>query len=258
MDKGNKKAVIIALAGKGGVGKTSIAASMVRILTEEYPKAKILAIDADPAVGLSTALGITVESSLDDIRRAVIKSAEDGRPREAIEMLEESRFRIFDTMVETKGFSFLAIGRPENEGCYCSVNAYLKEVVSMLANDFDYVVIDGEAGIEQIQRRVMERVTHLVLVSDQSRKGTRVTESIKKVADELVMYERVGVVINRVTNPELNKYISVEGADILAFINADEGHAANDIKGASVFELASDSNMLVGVREALRNLNVLK
>ena len=130
-----KKALIIALAGKGGVGKTSVAASMVRVLIEAYPGAKILAIDADPAVGLSTALGVKVESSLDDIRRAVIKSAEDGRPREAIELLEESRFRIFDTMVETKGFSFLAIGRPENEGCYCSVNAYLKEVVSMLAND---------------------------------------------------------------------------------------------------------------------------
>ncbi|MGI6463791.1 MAG: AAA family ATPase [Candidatus Scatomorpha sp.] len=253
-----KKALIIALAGKGGVGKTSVAASMVRVLIEAYPGAKILAIDADPAVGLSTALGVKVESSLDDIRRAVIKSAEDGRPREAIELLEESRFRIFDTMVETKGFSFLAIGRPENEGCYCSVNAYLKEVVSMLANDFDFVVIDGEAGIEQIQRRVMERVTHLVLVSDQSRKGTRVTESIKKVADELVMYERVGVVINRVTNPELNKYIEVEGAEILAFIDSDDSHAANDIRGMSVFELAPDSNMLKGVREALRNLKVLK
>ena len=220
-----KKALIIALAGKGGVGKTSVAASMVRVLIEAYLGAKILAIDADPAVGLSTALGVKVESSLDDIRRAVIKSAEDGRPREAIELLEESRFRIFDTMVETKGFH-LAIGRPENEGCYCSVNAYLKEVVSMLANDFDFVVIDGEAGIEQIQRRVMERVTHLVLVSRSVRKGTRVTESIKKVADELVMYERVGVVINRVTNPELNKYIEVEGAEILAFIDSDDSHAA--------------------------------
>ena len=155
------KAKIIALAGKGGVGKTSLAAAIVRVLTEDRPGSKVMAIDADPAVGLSTALGIKCTTSLDDIRRAVIKSAEDGRPREAIEMLNESRFRIFDTMVETKGFSFLAIGRPENEGCYCSVNAYLKEVVSMLANDFDYVVIDGEAGIEQIQRRVMEKVTHL-------------------------------------------------------------------------------------------------
>lgn len=253
----DKHAKIIALAGKGGVGKTSLAASIVRVLTEDRPGSKILAIDADPAVGLSTALGIKVESSLDDIRRAVIKSAEDGRPREAIEMLNESRFRIFDTMVETNGFSFLAIGRPENEGCYCSVNAYLKEVVSMLANDFDFVVIDGEAGIEQIQRRVMEKVTHLLLISDQSRKGTNVAESIKAVADEMVMYDRVAAIINRETNPELNKFIEIEGVEIVASIPADEDHAENDIRGRSVFELPDSSPVLSGVREALRKIEIL-
>ena len=251
------KAKIIALAGKGGVGKTSLAAAIVRVLTEDFPGSKVLAIDADPAVGLSTALGVTVTSTLDDIRRAVIKSAEDGRPREAIEMLNESRFRIFDAMVDTKGFSFLAIGRPENEGCFCSVNAYLKEVVGMVANDFDFVVIDGEAGVEQIQRRVMEKVSHLILISDQSRKGTHVAETIKQVADELVMYERIGAIINRVTNPELNQYINIEGVDILAFIPADEKQAANDIQGSSVFALPGDSGVLYGVREALRKIEII-
>ena len=252
-----RKAKIMALAGKGGVGKTSLAATIVRVLTEERPGSRVLAIDADPAVGLSTALGVTVTSTLDDIRRAVIKSAEDDRPREAIEMLNESRFRILDTMVETRGFSFLAIGRPENEGCYCSVNAYLKEVVGMLAGDFDYVVIDGEAGIEQIQRRVMEKVSHLILISDQSRKGTHVAETIKAVADELVMYERIGAIINRVTNPELNDYISIPGVEILAYIPADECQAANDIQGRSVFELPAESKVLYGVREALRKIDIL-
>ena len=208
-------------------------------------------------MGLSTALGVTVTSTLDDIRRAVIKSAEDGRPREAIEMLNESRFRIFDTMVETNGFSFLAIGRPENEGCYCSVNAYLKEVVGMLAGDFDFVVIDGEAGIEQIQRRVMEKVSHLILISDPSKKGTQVIQTIKKVADELVMYEHIGAIINRVTNPELNQYISIKDVEILAFIPADEQQAANDIQGKSVFDLPEDSKVLYGVREALRKIEIL-
>ena len=254
---GESKAKTLALAGKGGVGKTSLAAAIVRVLTEDRPGSRILAIDADTAVGLSTALGVTVTGSLDDIRRAVIKSAEDGRPREAIELLNESRFRIFDTMVETNGFSFLAIGRPENEGCYCSVNAYLKEVVGMLANDFDYVVIDGEAGIEQIQRRVMERVSHLILISDQSRKGTHVAETIKQVADELVMYDRIGAIINRVTNPELNAFISIEGVEILAYIEADEQQAANDIQGKSVFGLEPGSKVLCGVREALRKIDIL-
>ena len=139
------------------MGKTSISAAFVRLLTEAYPDKRILAIDADPAVGLSTALGVEVKETLDDIRKSIVASVEDGAPREAIELLSEARYRIFDTMVEQQRFSFLAIGRPETAGCYCKVNAYLKEVINLLANDFDYVVIDGEAGIEQINRRVMEK-----------------------------------------------------------------------------------------------------
>ena len=99
------------------------------------------------------------------------------------------------------GFAFLAIGRPESSGCYCKVNSYLKEVIGLLANSFDFVVIDGEAGIEQIQRRVMEKVTHLLLITDQSKKGTQVVATIKQVADELIRYDRIGVIVNRVTNP---------------------------------------------------------
>ena len=108
---------IIAVAGKGGVGKTSISAAFVRLLTEAYPDKRILAIDADPAVGLSTALGVEVKETLDDIRKSIVASVEDGAPREAIELLSEARYRIFDTMVEQQRFSFLAIGRPETAGC---------------------------------------------------------------------------------------------------------------------------------------------
>ena len=90
---------IIAVAGKGGVGKTSISAAFVRLLTETCPDKRILAIDADPAVGLSTALGVEVRETLDDIRKSIVASVEDGAPREAIELLSEARYRIFDTMV---------------------------------------------------------------------------------------------------------------------------------------------------------------
>ena len=152
--------VVIALTGKGGVGKTSLSASIVRLLTEAKPDAKILAIDADPAIGLSYALGVTVRETLDEIRRRV---AEDvtGKLRDTQDILAEARFRLFEAMEEQNGFAFLAIGRPEAAGCYCAINTYLRQVIDMLVKDFDYVVIDGEAGIEQINRRVMEKVTHL-------------------------------------------------------------------------------------------------
>ena len=248
---------IIAVAGKGGVGKTSISSAFVRLLTETYPDARILAIDADPAVGLSTALGVEVTETLDDIRKSIVRSVENGAPKEAIELLSEARYRIFDTMVEKLKFSFLAIGRPETAGCYCKVNAYLKEVINLLSHDFDYVVIDGEAGIEQINRRVMEKVTHLLLITDPSRKGTQVIDTIKKVADELVMYDRCGAIVNRVTDPELVPYIHVRGTKILSIIGADNAHAAADIQGRSVFDLPEDSPIMRGAKEALAKLKVL-
>ena len=248
---------IIAVAGKGGVGKTSLSAAFVRLLAEAYPHKRILAIDADPAVGLSTALGVEVRETLDDIRKSIVASVENGAPREAIELLSEARYRIFDTMVEHQSFSFLAIGRPETAGCYCKVNAYLKEVIHLLANDFDYVVIDGEAGLEQINRRVMEKVTHLVLVTDPSRKGTQVIDTIRRVADELVMYDRCGAVVNRVTDPALLPYVHINGTELLATIGSDSYHAANDIQGLSVFDLPENSPILLGAREALTKLEIL-
>ena len=257
MEENKTKAKIIAVAGKGGVGKTSLCSAIVRELVEAFPGKRILAIDADPAVGLSTALGVHVEHTIDDIRNEVIETSERGEYRQAIEVLNEARFRIFDTMVECDGFAFLAIGRPEAAGCYCSVNSYLKEVISMLANDFDYVVIDGEAGIEQINRRVMEKVTHLVLVTDPSRKGTQVIDTIRRVADELVMYDRCGAVVNRVTDPALLPYVHINGTELLATVGSDAHHAANDIQGLSVFDLPENSPILLGAREALTKLEIL-
>lgn len=251
------KAKIITVAGKGGVGKTSISASIVRLLVEKYPDKRILAIDADPAVGLSVALGVDVKLTLDDIRMSIVDSVENGDTKEALELLSEARFRIFDALVEMPGFAFLAIGRPESSGCYCKVNSYLKEVIGILANSFDYVVIDGEAGIEQIQRRVMEKVTHLLLITDQSKKGEQVLETIKGVADELISYEKIGCIINRMTNPELKDMINVPGVEVLAYIPADSTFAANDIKGRSVLELPADSVMLKGVKEALQKIEIL-
>ena len=121
-----------------------------------------------------------------------------------------------------------------------------------------HVVIDGEAGIEQIQRRVMEKVTHLLLITDQSKKGGQVITTIKGVADDLIAYEKIGAIINRVTNPELvSQMASVPGVEVLAAIPADGAFAANDIRGKSVMELPADSEMLQGVEKALRKIEIL-
>ena len=248
---------IIAMAGKGGVGKTSLAAAMVKVLVNTYPDKKILAIDADPAVGLATALGVDVAMTVDDIRKEVVASAEKGDASAAVELLGEARYRIFDALVEPEGFSFLAIGRPETAGCYCKINGYLKEVIRILAANFDYIVIDGEAGIEQINRRVMEKVTHLILVTDSSRKGTQVVQTIRKVADELVMYEEAGVIVNRLSDENALQYMNLGDLPLLSVIPADESLAEFDLMGKNVFYLDDEAAIVNGARKALKTMNLL-
>lgn len=250
-------AKLIAVAGKGGVGKTSISAAIVKLLVASHPDARILAIDADPAVGLSTALGIEVQETIDDIRKEIVGSVENGNTTDAIELLGEARNRIFDALVEKDGFAFIAIGRPEAAGCYCKINSYLKEVISILSEQFDYVVIDGEAGIEQINRRVMEKVTHLLLITDPSRKGTQVIQTIKKVADELVMYEKAGVIINRTTDFDLLRYLDLGGLPLLTCIGQDRELEEFDIKGENIFHLPENSLLVTGVSEALTKMGIL-
>ena len=252
-----KKATILAVAGKGGVGKTSLSATIVRCLVEKYPDKKILAIDADPAVGLSTALGIDVKMTIDDIRKEIIASVDEGDTRTAIELLGEAKYRIFDVLIETDGYSFIAVGRPETAGCYCKINSYLKEVISILSNEFDYVVIDGEAGIEQINRRVMEKVTHLLLITDPSKKGCQVINTIKNVADELVMYEKIGVIINRMADESLKDYIDTNGIAVLSYIADDKNLSVFDIKGENIFNLPPESNVVKGVKKALCEIGVI-
>lgn len=251
------KAKIIAVAGKGGVGKTSVCATIVKLLVEKYPDKRILAIDADPAVGLSTALDIDVKLTIDDIRKEIVETVEDGQTKAAIELLGDARYKIFDALVEKEGFAFIAVGRPESAGCYCKINSYLKEVISLISNDFDYVVIDGEAGIEQINRRVMEKVTHLLLITDASKKGTQVISTIKSVADELVMYEKIGTIVNRIPDESVVKYIDIKEVPVLSYIPSDSSLAVFDIEGKNIIGLPENSSIVTGVKQALEKIDIL-
>ncbi|MBQ8489338.1 MAG: AAA family ATPase [Pseudobutyrivibrio sp.] len=251
-----KKPVVLAVAGKGGVGKTSLAAVMVKLLVEAYPDKKILAIDADPAVGLSTALGVEPGLTLDDIRKEAVETAASGDTKATVEVLGEARYRIFDCMVEMDGFSFIAIGRPEAAGCYCKINTYLKEVIASISDNFDYIVIDGEAGIEQINRRVMEKVTHLLLVTDSSKKGCDVVKTIKRVADDLVMYDRIGAVVNRVPSEDVLKFMNLGDIPLLGWIGADTNLTECDLKGQSVLTISDDSAIVKGMNSVLNKMLV--
>lgn len=127
-----------------------------------------------------------------------------------------------------------------------------------MSEEFDYVVIDGEAGIEQINRRVMEKVTHLILVTDQSKKGRDVCKTIKKVADDLVMYDKIGIIVNRVSDEDVVRALDYDGVKLLAVIGDDKNLASFDLKGENVFELPENSKVVQGVKEALKQLEIIR
>ena len=244
---------IIAVCGKGGVGKTSISAAIVRMLLERG-NSTVLAIDADPAVGLATALGVDVATTLNDVREDLIARLEEGEREDRAALLKLLDYEVWSAVVEKNGFAFLAIGRPESDGCYCQVNDILKDIIGSIAGNFDYVVIDGEAGIEQVNRRVMEMVTHLLLVSDASSRGLNVVKTIKDVADRTVKYRQAGMVLNRIVDGDEARRLSLP-ADLacIGWVPEDNAIRSADIAGTSVLTLP-ESPALSTVRDIVDRL----
>lgn len=229
--------VVIALCGKGGVGKTSIAAMIVRLLAQNRDL-RVLAVDADPAVGLATALGVTAAKTVDDIRNSLIHRVSSGKPAGKDALLAELEYELTAALSESGNIAFLAIGRPEAEGCYCQVNHLLKDLIMGMAENFDVVVIDGEAGVEQVNRRVMERVTHLLLVSDASVKGLNVASAIGRVAENVIHFERAGLIVNRLRNEgEFAGLRIPENLDCLGWVPEDDRIREIDMQGKSIFAL---------------------
>ncbi len=187
---------VVAICGKGGVGKTSLAAMLSRLVLEDGVT-RGLAVDADPAGGLSLALALPIKRTVNDLRKAVIAATRE-HTTDSLNMAASIDFQLLDSLTEHRNLAFLAVGRPEEEGCYCQVNTFLREAIETLAGHFDFTIIDAEAGVEQVNRRVMREVDTLLLVSDPTAKGVRVAETIKQVADEAMQYSRVGLIINRV------------------------------------------------------------
>jgi CO dehydrogenase maturation factor len=245
----------IAVCGKGGVGKTSISAAITKMLIENKDH-KVLAIDADPAVGLATALGFNVRKTVDDIRNNLISRVESvqGDKREIVFSLD---YEVFEALEERDNLAFLAIGRPEKDGCYCQVNSMLKDIIETLTKNFDFVIIDGEAGIEQVNRRVLRRVTHLFLVSDASIKGMNVARTIKEVADQSINYERAGLILNRIRSEEEKSRLSIPPElSIFGTVPEDDVIRDADIAGKSILDITT-SKAFDEVKRILGNLSLL-
>ncbi len=255
----NKK--LIAVCGKGGVGKTALTAMTTRVLVESGKAGKLLLIDADPAMGLPIALGIHVSRTMGQVREDIIQTARRGKKEEKIQLVDMLDYMALEALNEMDDFALLAMGRTETLGCYCPVNDLLRGTIETLSRSFDTILIDGEAGLEQINRQVMRRVDTLLIVSDATSRGIKTATLIKEMAqnEKVLQCEKMGLVFNRVLGNEelLNQFALETGLEIFGYIPHDESIAHHDLVGKSITELPATSPGLDAVRKIVEE-RVLK
>ena len=249
------KGRVIAITGKGGTGKTALAAMMLTILIRRG-NSEILAIDADSAISLAQALGIRASRTVGDIREDII-NIPGTRSK-----LQDTHIRttIADILEPGAGFYLLVMGRPEGPGCFCAINDLLRYGIESLSRDFALTIVDCEAGPEQINRRVLQNIDTLIIVTDTSARGMRTAELISNIArvDQAVRASQVGLVVNRVKgeSKSITQAAQQTGIDILGYIPEDENIASYDYAGKPILELPGDSPGVVAVEKILEKIGL--
>ena len=244
---------LVATCGKGGTGKTVSVALMARALSEAAGTGKLLLIDADPAMGLLSALGVSVRRTMGEVREKIIRTARGGEKEEKAQLVDRIDYMALEALSETDRFAVLAMGRTETLGCYCPVNTLLRGAIEVLSKSFDTILIDGEAGLEQINRQVVSRLHTLLIVSDPTSRGLETAAVIRKMVavDKVMQCKRLGLVLNRVRGNEqlLRDAAEKLGLDLFGMIPFDETIAERDLVGTPLFELPDDSPALGAYRQ---------
>ncbi|MCK4268271.1 MAG: AAA family ATPase [Actinomycetia bacterium] len=234
---------LIAVAGKGGVGKTTFCALTVRYLIKKGLR-PVLAIDADANLNFNEVLGVEIKQTVGGVRDDLLKNMgmlPAGMSKDAwIEM------QLQESMVETKDFDLVAMGKPEGTGCYCYVNSVLQRYMEILQNNYPYIVMDNEAGMEHISRGTTNDVSYLLIVSDASPRGVRTAARIRDLVNELsVKVGGMGLVLNRLLNEEMTNAALAEAKkrelELIGVIPADDLLLKYDMNDRSLLELPDDS-----------------
>jgi CO dehydrogenase maturation factor len=245
----------IAVAGKGGTGKTTVAALIVRCLSERGAK-PILAVDADANVNLNDLLGVTLNETIGNIREEM-KDRVSGLPG-GMTKHQFLEYKIHASLVETARFDLVAMGRPEGPGCYCYANNLLRDILNTLSVNYTHVVIDNEAGLEHLSRRTTQRIDDLLVVADPSPRGIRAAAAISRLLKELdSRVDRKFLVLNRVRGPlpgPVGALIREAGLDLAASVPEDDHLLRMDQEGHSIWDVPTDSPVYRTVRRLLDDL----
>ncbi|ODS42364.1 MAG: ATP-binding protein [Candidatus Altiarchaeales archaeon IMC4] len=243
--------MIIAVSGKGGVGKTLVSALIVRCLAEEK-KGSILAIDADPDANLADALGVHAEKTIGDIREGMSNAPLPP----GVEKKAYLDSKVFEITAETGKFDFIEMGRPEGPGCYCAINHMLRDIVDNMSDAYDWVVIDCEAGLEHISRRTTKGADVMLIVTDASKKGFKTAGHIKAMSGNLgIKFNDIFLILNRVEDANekaLNGMVKETGIGEIGRIPNDKKVAQYDLAGRPLIDLPEDSKAYTGVKQILK------
>jgi CO dehydrogenase maturation factor len=247
---------LVGVCGKGGAGKTAITAMMARALVDSGGAGKLLVIDADPALGQLSALGAKTNRTMGQVREEIIRTARQGNKDAKAELAEKLDYLVFEALSEMDDFAWLAMGRTETWGAI-PVNDLLQEALEKLSASFDTILIDGEAGLEQINRQVVRHLNTLIIVSDPTSRGMETAAVIKDMIakEKIIDCERMGMVFNRVIGNEPLLKASAEriGVELFGFVPHDETVAAYDLVGRPITDLPADSAAQSAVRRIVED-----
>jgi CO dehydrogenase maturation factor len=243
----------IALAGKGGVGKTTVAGMIIKYLIENQSGA-VLAIDADPSSNLNMVLGLDLDWTVGDIREDLLAQVKDslvaggaamGALPGGVSKREYLDYKVRASLAEGDRFDLIAMGRSEGQGCYCAVNHNLREVIDSISKNYRYIVIDNEAGMEHLSRRTTRDVQHLIIVSDPTQRGLVAAARIASFRNELDIHiDNTYLVINRLPGqmpPALIKQVEQMDIPLLGSIQADQELTEFEFSGRPLVQLGDDS-----------------
>jgi CO dehydrogenase maturation factor len=247
----------IALAGKGGTGKTTVAALLIRALTRRR-LGPVLAIDADPAANLNLALGLPLTSTVGDIREDMLAAVQAGSVGTGIARRDFLNTKIRLAVEEGEAVDLLVMGRPEGPGCYCAFNHLLRDIVDGLGGQYRHVVIDNEAGMEHLSRRTTRDVDVLLIVTDPTVRGVRAAEGIVKLTHELdVNVQQSLLIVNRVEgplSPVLQEAVHNLGIELAAALPADPRVGEFDSIGRPLVELEADTPLVQALDKLAQRL----
>ena len=250
-----KTPLTIAIVGKGGVGKSVITTLIAKVISQDY-SFKILLIDADPAhPHLSNMVNLIPEKSLEELRLEAIEAALKTKksPKNIAENID---FKIYEAMAESKDYCLFSIGQPEGPGCFCPSNTLLKRVIESISKDFDIILIDCEAGLEQINRMVIESVDIILIITDISLRSVETANSIRKVAQKFTKFKYLGVIINKVRADIKNivSKLNEMNLPIIGQIPDDQNIIQYELEGKGIIDLPKNSVSLTSIKELIKNL----